>query len=76
MVAISIQDGSVLYVSQSITNILGFPQDMLLGQSFIDFVYPKDSINFSSKIINGLGFPLREDSLKGILISLVCVERN
>ncbi|KAL7643223.1 UNVERIFIED_CONTAM: hypothetical protein RMT77_006514 [Armadillidium vulgare] len=63
-VAISIHDGSVLQVSSSITDILGFPKDMLLGQSFIDFVYPKDSINFSSKIINGLNMPFRNSSIK------------
>ncbi|KAK4299765.1 hypothetical protein Pmani_027984 [Petrolisthes manimaculis] len=63
-VAISVQDGTVLQVSPAITDVLGFPKDMLLGQSFIDFVYPKDSINLSSKIIHGLNMPFRNDTLK------------
>ncbi|XP_071541307.1 uncharacterized protein per isoform X1 [Panulirus ornatus] len=63
-VAISVQDGTVLQVSPAITDVLGFPKDMLIGQSFIDFVYPKDSINLSSKIIHGLNMPFRSDSIK------------
>nr|ANW48380.1 period [Euphausia superba]AUI80368.1 period [Euphausia superba] len=63
-VAISIQDGTALQVSPSITDVLGFPKDMMLGQSFIDFVYPKDSINFSSKIIHGLNMPFINESIK------------
>ncbi|XP_069167823.1 period circadian protein isoform X3 [Procambarus clarkii] len=62
-VAISVQDGTVLQVSPAITDVLGFPKDMLIGQSFIDFVYPKDSINLSSKIIHGLNMPFRSESL-------------
>nr|AWC08578.1 period isoform 1 [Homarus americanus] len=62
-VAISVQDGTVLQVSPAITDVLGFPKDMLIGQSFIDFVYPKDSINLSSKIIHGLNMPFRTESL-------------
>lgn len=38
----SMQDGVVLYTTPSITNSLGFPRDMWLGRSFIDFVHPKD----------------------------------
>lgn len=63
-VAISVQDGLVLQVSPAITDVLGFPKDMLIGQSFIDFVYPKDSINLSSKIIHGLHLPFRNESIK------------
>ncbi|XP_042864690.1 period circadian protein-like isoform X3 [Penaeus japonicus] len=63
-VAISVQDGTVLHLSPAVTDVLGFPKDMLIGQSFIDFVYPKDSINFSSKIIHGLNMPFRTDSIK------------
>lgn len=63
--AISVQDGTVLQVSPAITDVLGFPKDMLIGRSFIDFVYPKDSINLSSKIIHGLNMPFRNESIKG-----------
>lgn len=67
-VAISVQDGTVLQVSPAITDVLGFPKDMLIGQSFIDFVYPKDSINLSSKIIHGLNMPFRSESIKGKML--------
>lgn len=68
--AISVQDGTVLHLSPAVTDVLGFPKDMLIGQSFIDFVYPKDSINFSSKIIHGLNMPFRTDSIKGKITCL------
>jgi PAS fold len=38
----SMHDGVVVYTTPSITNSLGFPRDMWLGRSFIDFVHPKD----------------------------------
>ena len=38
----SMHDGVVLYTTPSITSSLGFPRDMWLGRSFIDFVHPKD----------------------------------
>ncbi|XP_066986224.1 period circadian protein isoform X6 [Macrobrachium rosenbergii] len=62
--AISIQDGTVLHVSPSITEVLGFPKDMLIGQSFIDFVYPRDSINLSSKIIHGMNPTFGAETIK------------
>ncbi|XP_068223176.1 period circadian protein [Palaemon carinicauda] len=62
--AISVQDGTVLHVSPSITDVLGFPKDMLIGQSFIDFVYPRDSINLSSKIIHGMNPTFGVETIK------------
>lgn len=35
-------DGVVLFTTPHITDSLGFPRDMWLGRSFIDFVHPKD----------------------------------
>ena len=63
--AISMRDGSVIEVTPAVTDVIGFPKDMLLGQSFIDFVYPKDSINFYSKIIHGLKMPFGNENVKG-----------
>ncbi|XP_072376035.1 period circadian protein-like, partial [Diabrotica undecimpunctata] len=51
-------DGVVLYTTPSLTTVLGFPKDMWLGRSFIDFVHPKDRETFSSQVTNGIAFPL------------------
>ncbi|CAH2103778.1 unnamed protein product [Euphydryas editha] len=54
---ISMQDGILMYTTSSITTALGFPKDMWLGRSFIDFVHPKDRNAFASQITNGLAVP-------------------
>lgn len=51
---ISMQDGIVLFTTPSITDSLGFPRDMWLGRSFIDFVHPKDRSTFASQITSGV----------------------
>ncbi|CAG9837143.1 unnamed protein product [Diabrotica balteata] len=55
---ISMYDGVVLYTTPSLTTVLGFPKDMWLGRSFIDFVHPKDRETFSSQVTNGIAVPL------------------
>ncbi|KAK9869817.1 hypothetical protein WA026_003546 [Henosepilachna vigintioctopunctata] len=55
---ISIYDGVVLYTTPSLTSVLGFPKDMWLGRSFIDFVHPKDRETFSSQVTMGIALPL------------------
>lgn len=59
---LSIRDGTVVRVSTNITEVLGFPEEMIVGHSFIDFVYPQDSVHFSSKIINGMSLSTRNPS--------------
>nr|CAD7404294.1 unnamed protein product [Timema poppensis] len=39
---VSMQQGTVIYTTGPLTDILGFPEDMWVGRSFIDFVHPKD----------------------------------
>ncbi|ALC49900.1 per [Drosophila busckii] len=51
---ISMHDGVVLYTTPSISDILGFPRDMWLGRSFIDFVHQKDRATFASQITTGI----------------------
>lgn len=51
-------DGVVLYTTPSLTSVLGFPKDMWLGRSFIDFVHPKDRETFSTQITTGIALPL------------------
>ncbi|CAH0556603.1 unnamed protein product [Brassicogethes aeneus] len=55
---ISMYDGVVLYNTPSLTSVLGFPKDMWLGRSFIDFVHPKDRETFSSQVTTGIALPL------------------
>lgn len=51
---ISMHDGIVLFTTPSITDVLGFPRDMWLGRSFIDFVHHKDRATFASQITTGI----------------------
>ncbi|XP_037914579.1 period circadian protein isoform X3 [Hermetia illucens] len=53
-------DGIVLFTTPSITDTLGFPRDMWLGRSFIDFVHPKDRTTFGSQIATGVAVPIAE----------------
>lgn len=55
---VSLDDGIVVYITPSIANILGFPKDMLVGRSFIDFIHPKDRMAFASHITCGMSFPM------------------
>ncbi|XP_052863241.1 period circadian protein [Anopheles cruzii] len=57
---ISMHDGVVLFTTPSITHSLGFPKDMWLGRSFIDFVHPKDRSTFASQITSKVVVPLGE----------------
>ncbi|XP_063837782.1 period circadian protein [Ostrinia nubilalis] len=54
---ISMHDGVVMYTTSSLTATLGFPKDMWVGRSFIDFVHPRDRSTFESQITNGLAIP-------------------
>ncbi|XP_053623942.1 period circadian protein isoform X3 [Plodia interpunctella] len=54
---ISMHDGVVMYTTSTLTTTLGFPKDMWIGRSFIDFVHPRDRNIFASQITNGLAVP-------------------
>ncbi|XP_076365444.1 uncharacterized protein LOC143254331 isoform X3 [Tachypleus tridentatus] len=53
-IVLSLQDGSTLYVTSSISAILGYPKDMLIGQCFVNFLYPRDQVVFASYLTQGL----------------------
>lgn len=57
-------DGVVLYTTPSLTAVLGFPKDMWLGRSFIEFIHQKDREVFASQITNGLAVPLVDNDKK------------
>lgn len=60
---ISMYDGVVLFTTPTITESLGFPKDMWLGRSFIDFVHPKDRHTFASQISSGVPFLEKQGGL-------------
>nr|AGZ88038.1 PERIOD [Belgica antarctica] len=73
----SMHDGVVLYTTPSITNGLGFPRDMWLGRSFIDFVHPKDRPTFASQITSGVALAeARNSSFKDTKHSLYVMLRR
>ena len=53
-VLVSLRKGTVVRTSASMTELLGYPADMWVGRSFIDYVYPKDRASFTNTI-NGMG---------------------
>ncbi|XP_055546663.1 period circadian protein-like isoform X2 [Wyeomyia smithii] len=61
---ISLQDGAVLYTTPDITHSLGFPRDMWLGRSFIDFVHPRDRATFSNQITSNVMLALSDSNQK------------
>lgn len=61
--SVSMQDGKVLYTTSTLTDVLGFPCDMWIGRSFIDFVHQKDRIAFANHITVGRYFSQRKVSL-------------
>jgi period circadian protein len=62
------QDGTVIFTTPSIADVVGFPKDMWLGRSFIDFVHPKDRAEFTSHITSGVVKPLTHIHTKGNVI--------
>ncbi|KAI8033956.1 hypothetical protein M5D96_013288 [Drosophila gunungcola] len=70
---ISMHDGIVLYTTPSITDVLGFPRDMWLGRSFIDFVHIKDRATFASQITTGIPIAESRGSMPKDAKSTFCV---
>ncbi|XP_017137127.1 period circadian protein isoform X2 [Drosophila miranda] len=70
---ISMHDGIVLYTTPSITDVLGFPRDMWLGRSFIDFVHTKDRATFASQITTGIPIAESRCSMPKDARSTFCV---
>jgi period circadian protein len=62
------QDGMVVFTTPSISDAVGFPRDMWLGRSFIDFIHPKDRAAFTSHITSGVAMPLPHIHTKGNVI--------
>ena len=59
-VAVSLHDGMVMQTTASLTSILGYPKDMWVGRSFIDFVHPQDRETFINQVTENVGLILRD----------------
>ena len=62
--AVSLNDGMVMQTTSTITAVLGFPKDMWIGRSFIDFVHPKDRTTFTNKITSTVMLPFGDQTSK------------
>lgn len=71
---ISMHDGLVLYTTPSICTALGYLKDAWIGQSFIDYVHPKDKVTLADQITRGISSPQEERSkgINGRRASLFC----
>jgi len=58
-VAVSLFDGMVMHTTTSLTTVLGYPKDMWVGRSFIDFVHPEDRGTFITQVTENINLPLR-----------------
>ncbi|KAG5671629.1 hypothetical protein PVAND_001821 [Polypedilum vanderplanki] len=72
----SMHDGVVLYTTPSLSAVLGFPRDMWLGRSFIDFVHPKDRPTFASQITSGVALTEANSNFKDTKHSLFVMIRR
>ncbi|XP_066591494.1 period circadian protein isoform X2 [Prorops nasuta] len=62
---ISMHDGLVLYTTPSISKALGYPKDVWIGRSFLDYVHPKDKSTLADQITSEIALP-QEDRTKGM----------
>ncbi|RZF35931.1 hypothetical protein LSTR_LSTR008501 [Laodelphax striatellus] len=58
MLVVSMQEGSVLYTTPNMTNVLGYPKDMWMGRSLFDFIHPKDRDALNKYITSCIAGPL------------------
>ncbi|KAI5693999.1 hypothetical protein M8J76_005912 [Diaphorina citri] len=75
---VSMKDGVVLYCTSNLTDVLGFPADMWLGRSFIDFVHPNDRSTFASYVASCITTPDDEEQSRqqGTSVSNVLFPTN
>ena len=51
-VAISLGDGLVQHTTDQMGDMLGYPKDMWVGRSFLDFIHAEDKDSFSTHVTN------------------------
>ena len=55
--AVSLQDGMVYHLTKTVSNILGYPEDMWIERSFLKFVHPKDRAVLNGQPTKTATFP-------------------
>jgi len=61
-VAVSLHDGMVMQTTPTLSDILGYPKDMWIGRSFMDFVHPKDKAIFIAQVTENVNLDNKEIS--------------
>jgi len=54
---VSMTDGLIIDISNSINKSMGYPKDMWKNRSFIDFIHPNDRMTFLNHITSILTDP-------------------
>ena len=65
-VAVSMNNGIVIHTTPSLSDVLGYPKDMWIGRSLIDFVHPKDREHFISQVTENINLPLDKSKSSNI----------
>ena len=73
-VAVSLRNGMVIHTTETLTSVLGYPKDMWIGRSFIDFVHAKDREVFIAQVSENMCVPVTPNStnLKGKSKNFFC----
>ena len=61
-VAVSMNNGMVVHTTPSLSSVLGYPKDMWIGRSLIDFVHPKDRDYFISQVTDNVNINIKSKS--------------
>ena len=59
-VAVSLNDGAVMHTTSSLTGVLGYPKEMWVGRSFIDFIHQDDRDTFIGQVTQSISMPLAD----------------
>ena len=65
-VAVSMSNGMVIHTTPTLSSVLGYPKDMWIGRSIIDFVHPKDREFFISQVIDNINLPVEKSKSTNI----------
>ena len=65
-VAVSMSNGMVIHTTPTLCSVLGYPKDMWIGRSIIDFVHPKDREFFISQVTDNINLPVEKSKSANI----------
>ena len=61
-VAVSMSNGMVIHTTPTLSSVLGYPKDMWIGRSIIDFVHSKDREFFISQVTDNINLPVEKSN--------------